>query len=148
MQYAVGLFPVREVTGVGIGLMLEIGDGCLQRCQLQGGAEFVACTLKNEDGAGDAGEKVAEGKDLVAEGGGPVSPGVEDVVGMLVVVGEALLQLAAGVGGGHLVDEFAGGGGGDDEGAFEDERAECGMLRGVEHARCRRLRCDRRGRGR
>ena len=124
---------VREVAGVGIGLMLKVGDGLLERGELEGGAKLVAGALQDEDGTGDAWEKVAEGKDFVAEGGGPLGPGVEDVVGMLVVVGEALLELAAGVGGGHAVDEFAGGGGGDDEGAFEDERADAVGGRGVEH---------------
>ena len=132
MKYTVGLFLVREVTGVGIDLMLKTRDGLLQCFQLQGGAEHVACALKNQDGAGDAGEKVAEGKDLVAEGGGPAGPGGEDLVGMLVVESEALLELAAGIGCGHLLDEFVGCAGGDDEGALENEGADARGHCGVE----------------
>ena len=91
MQDAVGLLLVGEVAGVGVGFVLKGGDGRLQGSKLKGGAEFVAGSLENEDGAFDFGEKVAQGEDFVAEGDGPFGPGGEDFVGMLVVVGEALL---------------------------------------------------------
>ena len=61
---AIGLFLVREVTGVGITLMLKIGNGGLKGSELQGGAKLVPLSLQNEDGTGDAWEKFAEGKDF------------------------------------------------------------------------------------
>ena len=133
VKNAVGLFLVREVTGVGIALMLKMGNERLEGSELRRGAELVAVSLQNEDGAGDAWEKFAEGKDFRAEGGGPLGPGGKDLVGMLVVVGEALLKFAAGIGGGHSVDEFAGSVAGDDEGALEDEGADAAGGRGVKH---------------
>jgi len=91
VKNAVGLFLVREVTGVGITLMLKIGDRRLEGRELEGGAKLVAGSLQNEDRAGDAWKKFTEGEDFLAEGCGPLGPGGEDFVGMLVVVGEALL---------------------------------------------------------
>jgi hypothetical protein len=91
LKNAVGLFLMRKVTGVGITLMLKIGDSSLKRSELQCGAKLVAISLQNEDGAGDAWEKFTEGEDFLAESCGPLRPGGEDFVGMLVVVGEALL---------------------------------------------------------
>ena len=133
LKHAIGLFLMREVTGVGITLMLKIWNRSLQGCELEGGAKLVAVALQNEDRTGDVWEKFAERKDFVAEVCGPLRPGGEDFVGMLVVVGEALLQFAAGIRCGHLVDELAGGVAGDDERALEDEGANAFGGRGVEH---------------
>jgi len=91
VKNAVGLFLVREVTGVGITLMLKIGDRSLEGCELRGGAKLVAVSLQNQDGTGDAWEKFFEREDFLAEGGGPLGPRGEDLVGLLVVVGETLL---------------------------------------------------------
>jgi len=91
LKNAISLFLMRKVTGFGITLMLKIGDRSLKGCELQGGTKLVAVSLQNEDGAGDLWKKFAEGKDFLAEGRGPLRPGGEDFVGILVVVGEALL---------------------------------------------------------
>ena len=71
----IGLFLVREVTGVGITLMLKIGNGSLKGGELQGGAELVAVSLQNEDGTDDAWEKFFEGEDFLAEVCRPLGPG-------------------------------------------------------------------------
>ena len=68
---------VGEVTGVRVGCVLKVGEGSLEGSELQGGSELVVGTLEDEDGAGDAGEKVAEGEDLAAEGCGPGGPEVK-----------------------------------------------------------------------
>jgi hypothetical protein len=91
VKNAIGLFLMREVTGVGITLMLKIGNGSLKGRELQGGTKLVAVPLQNEDRASDLGEEFTERKDFLAERCGPLRPGGEDFVGMLVVVGEALL---------------------------------------------------------
>jgi hypothetical protein len=126
LQDAVSLLLVWEVTGVGVGFVLKVGDGGLESGQLQGGSEFIAGSLQNEDGTGDTWEKVFEREDFTAESGGPLRPGGKDVIWMLVVMGKALLQFAPGIVGSHLVDEFAGDTAGDDERALEDERTDTG----------------------
>ena len=109
------------MAGIGKGCVLRVGQHSKDCIQVPFGSEFIVSALKDKDRTGDTGDEISKGRFPVTEFSDTGDPRGENRIRILVVLGKALLQVAAAVGGSHAPDMLTRTLLGDDKGALEDE---------------------------
>ena len=120
-DHCIRLLPVRKVSGISKGCMLRVGQHSEDCIKVPFGSEFIVSALKDKDRTGDTGDEISKGRFPVTEFSDTGDPGGENRIRILMVLGKALLQVAAAVGGSHAPDMLTGTLLGDYKGALEDE---------------------------
>ena len=109
------------MSGIGKGCVLRVGQHSEDCIQMPFGSELIVSALKDKDWTGDTGDEISKGRFSVPEFSDTGNPGGENRIRILVVLGKALLQVAAVVGGSHAPDMLARTLLGDDKGTLEYE---------------------------